>query len=233
MISDFYLSCMGLGLGGLVVQLLLGFGHGSHGSHGSHGVHAAGHSHGGTPHPGGHAPLAGPNHALPAHSASHSPAAHSHSPVARDGRGLVFFLLAPRVWFSLLFGFGAAGGLLQPLLSGTPRVCIALVGAWIFERYLVEPVWNFCLRFASTPAKTLESVLLEEAVAKTNFDANGQGLVSVTLDGQICQMLATLEPGAPAGRVFVGDKLTVTAVNLKRNSCTVVRNSYFSPNSQL
>jgi len=222
MISDFYLSCMGLGLGGLVIQLLLGFGHGSHSAH------AAGHSHGGTPHPGGHAPL-GPAHGSSAPHAAHSPAAHSHSPIARDVRGIVFFLLAPRVWFSLLFGFGAAGALLQPLLSGTPRVCVALVGAWIFERYLVEPVWNFCLRFASTPAKTLESVLMEEAVAKTNFDANGQGLVSVTLDGQICQMLATLEPGAPAGRIFVGDKLTVTAVNLKRNSCTVVRSSYFSP----
>ena len=50
------------------------------------------------------------------------------------------------------------------------------------------------MRFASTPASMLESAVTDEATAVTSFDANGQGIVSVEVDGQIVQILATLQP---------------------------------------
>lgn len=135
-------------------------------------------------------------------------------------------LLAPRVWFSVLFGFGAAGCLLGRWMGGYWLAIAAVAAAWFFERWMVQPVWNFVLGFASAPAKTLESAMLEEAVAQTNFDAQGSGLISLTLDGQVRQMLGTLQDGAePAGRVLAGDKLIVIGIDSRRNTCTVARST--------
>ena len=68
--------------------------------------------------------------------------------------------------------------------------------------------------------------MLEEAVAETNFDSQGTGLVSVKLDGQVCQMLARLEaPAEPAARVHAGDRLIIVGVDARRNCCTVARRS--------
>lgn len=137
-------------------------------------------------------------------------------------------LLAPRVWFSLLFGFGAVGTLLAPWLNSYILGVTAFIGGWIFERWMVQPVWNLVLRFASKPAKTLESAMLEDAVAITNFDAQGHGLISVTLDGQLRQMLGTLQksPAEASGRVLAGEKLIIVGVDTRRNSCTVARKGY-------
>ena len=66
--------------------------------------------------------------------------------------------------------------------------------ALLFERVLVSPLWNFAMRFASKPALTLESAVTDEATAVTSFDANGQGIVSLEVDGQVVQILATLRP---------------------------------------
>lgn len=133
----------------------------------------------------------------------------------------LFSLLSPRVFFSILVGAGAAGLLLDPLLGGVLLAVIAVAAGFAFEGLLVRPFWNFLFRFASTPAQTLDSALMDRATAVTGFDAQGQGLVSIILDGQIVQLLGTLRPEDRHLRVRAGDSLMVEDVDGKRNQCTV------------
>jgi translation initiation factor IF-1 len=79
------------------------------------------------------------------------------------------------------------------------------------------------MRFASAPALTLESVLEDEVQAVTGFDAEGHGLVTVEVDGQVVQVLATLrsEDRAAGVRVRAGDRLRVEEVDDRRNRCVV------------
>jgi hypothetical protein len=131
--------------------------------------------------------------------------------------------LQPRVAFSVLVGFGAAGLLLRPVLP-EPALLLTSLGAGLaFEWLLVAPLWRFLFRFASTPAMSLESVVSDEARAVTGFDANGNGLVAVELDGQIIQLLATLNASerSTARKVRAGDRLRIEAVDDTRNRCTV------------
>ena len=197
---DPYTFGLTLGSVGLGVMALSGFAHSTHAGHGhaTHG-HAHGHSHAGHAH-GTHA------HGGPAGSASR-----------------FLSLLQPRAAFSVLVGFGAAGLLLRPLLA-EPALLIAALGAGLaFEWLLVAPLWRFLFRFASSPAATLESVIADEARAVTSFDANGHGLVAVELDGQVVQLLATLNAAerATARKVRAGDRLRIEAVADTRNRCTV------------
>jgi len=59
--------------------------------------------------------------------------------------------------------------------------------------------------------------------AATGFDANGQGLVTAEVDGQVIQVLGTLrsEDRAAGIRVRSGDRLRVEDVDSRRNRCTV------------
>ena len=137
-----------------------------------------------------------------------------------------FTLLSPRVVSSLLLGGGATGLALRAPLAGRPAwdlVALSAAGAWAFERWLVQPVWRGLFNFASQPARTLESTLLEEGRAATNFDAAGDGLVALDLDGQVRQVLGTLcaEDLAAGLRVRAGDRVFVRAVDARRNRCTV------------
>jgi hypothetical protein len=135
----------------------------------------------------------------------------------------VLSLLQPRVAFSVLVGFGAAGLLLRPVLA-EPALLAASLGAGLaFEWLLVAPLWRFLFRFASSPAQTLESVVTDEARAVTSFDTNGNGLVAIELDGQVVQLLATLNASerAAARRVRAGDRLRIEAIDDTRNRCTV------------
>jgi hypothetical protein len=132
-------------------------------------------------------------------------------------------LLSPRVWFSVLLGFGAAGIILKGVLPLEPwRFLLAACGGLGFEKFLVAPLWNFWFRFASE-GHTLESAVAEEARAVTNFDASGHGLVSLDLDGQVIQLLGRLSARAIAdgARVRAGDTLMIEAVDTQRQSCTV------------
>jgi hypothetical protein len=93
----------------------------------------------------------------------------------------------------------------------------------LFERGLVQPLWNFLLNFASQPARMLDQLLLEEARAATDFDSSGSGLVRVELDGQARQILGTLcrEERTGGVRVRTGDRLFIREVDGTRNTCTV------------
>ena len=196
---DLYISSLLLGVLGLGAMALSGLGHQGHGAHGQHGGH-------------GHA-----SHGTGAHSAH----GHSHGPGGRDS--FLWSLMSPRILFSLALGFGAVGELVGPFTSGVLRMAVAVLGALLFERFLVTPLWNFTMRFASQPALTLESAVADEATAVTAFDANGQGIVSVEVDGQIVQVLATLQPGdlSLGVRVRAGQRVRIEDVNAASSRCTV------------
>ena len=210
---DVYKFGLYLGFTGLAAMALLGMGHlGSHFHHGHAQAGHGGHGHGG-----------------------HGHGAHSHGGHRGAARGAsnngnrmdaVLVLLSPRVWFSLMLGFGATGLLIKGLMPLEPwRFLLAACGGVGFEKLLIAPVWNAWAGFASRPARTLESAVCEEARAVTNFDSGGNGLVAIELDGHAIRLLARLsaEQRTKGKRVHAGDRLFVEAVNSARNSCTVSR----------
>jgi hypothetical protein len=198
---DLYISSLLLGALGLGVMALSGLGHGGHGG-------AHGHAHNGN---------GALNHGRHVHTGAHGV---KHG--ARDS--FLWSLMSPRILFSLALGFGAAGELVRPFIGDGPlRALAALAGALVFERFVVTPLWNFTMRFASQPALTLESAIADEATAVTAFDANGQGIVSVEVDGQIVQVLATLQPTdrSLGVRVRAGQRVRIEDVNSAASRCTV------------
>ena len=216
---DLYISSLLLGAIGLGAMALSGVGsrghsnaHG-HGDGGGHAGHGGGHVHGGHGHgPGQH------GRGEPAHGA------HGHSHFSDSLAGRTFWsITSPRFLFSFALGFGAAGELFKSTLSGPLLLAIAIAGGVLLERLLVSPLWNFTMRFASEPATTLESTITDEATAVTSFDANGQGIVSLEVDGQVHQILATLKASdrLPGTRVRAGQRLRIEDVDAERNRCTV------------
>jgi hypothetical protein len=137
--------------------------------------------------------------------------------------GRLLALTSPKLLFSLALGFGASGMLLRPIV-GEPLVIVgAVLGAVLFDRVLVSPLWNFAMKFASRPAVTLESAVSDEATAVTSFDKNGEGIISLEVDGQVVQVLATLQPNDRllGTRVRAGQKVRIEEVNTEKNCCTV------------
>lgn len=201
---DLYITSLLLGAAGLAVMALSGLGHGGHAGGSAHGhghelMHLHGH-HAGR----GHAPRG---------------AVHGGSVLSRT----LWAVTSPRFIFSFLLGFGAAGELLRPVTGGALQFAAAIAGAVLFERILVTPLWNFSMRFASTPAQTLESAVSDEATAVTGFDANGNGIVSLEMDGQVVQILATLQAAdrSLGVRVRAGQKVRIEDVDADQNRCTV------------
>ena len=218
---DPYTFSLTLGGVGLGVMALSGFAQAAHAGHGhaadGHG-HAHGHSHGQI-HSHGH----GDSHAGDGHT-THVPAVARHATVrGSSGTSRLLALLQPRVVFSILVGFGAAGVLLRPVLPEPGLLAASLGAGFAFEWGLVAPLWRFLFRFASEPAETLESIVSDEARAVTSFDADGNGLVAVELNGQVVQLLATLNAAerTAAKNVRAGDRLRIEAVDDTRNRCTV------------
>jgi hypothetical protein len=217
---DLYGFCLALGGTGLAAMAVGGLaqlGHVGHGGHAAHGGHAshAGHAHGGHAHTGQHSAHAG-------HGTSQGAHAHHAQHANEQGAGRLMSLLSPRVLFALLVGFGAGGLLATPL--GEPwRAGAAVLVAAAFEGLLVGPLWRLLFRFESAPAATLESAIEDDARAVMGFDANGQGLVALDVDGQIVQLLATLAPDdrARGARIRSGDVVRVSSIDAARNRCTV------------
>jgi hypothetical protein len=223
---DIYMLGLGIGSVGLGAMALSGVSHhaGTHASGGGHGSHLhVGHGHGAHAGHGQHAGAALHGHGHHAGAAAHG-GDSSHAHVASGGASrFIWSLASPRVLFSFLVGFGAVGLIARPIVGGLLLFALAFVGGIAFETFAVAPLWNFLLRFASTPAVTLESSILDEARAASSFDTNGQGLVTIELDGQIRQILGTLRAeDRDAGiRVRGGDRLRVEEVDGERNRCTV------------
>ena len=207
---DLYTSTLLLGAAGLVVMALGGIGRHAggarHGAGGHNVAHHAGAHHGG-------------------HGHSHVSGAAARAGFGRAASRTLWALTSPRVLFSMLLGFGTSGSLFRPVLPEPLLAVTALLGAILFERAVVGPLWSATLRFASEPAMTLESSVTDLATAVTSFDANGQGIVAVEVDGQIVQVLGTLQSTDRQLGVSVraGERVRVESVDAERNRCTVSR----------
>jgi len=214
---DPYLTALLLGGVGLAAMAI--------GGGARHGGRAHGSAHGGHA---GHAPAPGPGHGAahgssPGHQVAHGHHASHGSARAAASRSFLA-LVSPRILFSLCLGAGAAGLVARPLLGGGIILfAVALGGGVLFERLIVTPLWNFGFRFESKPALTLESAVQSEATVVSSFDANGQGLIAVELDGQLVQVLGTLRAAdrALGARVPSGSKVRIEEVDAERNRCTV------------
>lgn len=223
-VIDLYLTSLAVGGVGLGVMAVSGFMHHGHGDAAGHGAHVG---HAGDV---GHAGHAGLGHAGHGHGGAHAGAHHGDSHGGTHGhhadhsvQHALLALMSPRTLFSLALGLGTAGVVLRPMLGGLLLFGAALAAGIAFERILVTPVWNFLFRFESRPALTLESAEGGEATAVSTFDANGQGLISIDLDGQTVQLLGTLRSADREMRVpvRVGTKLVVVDVDAARNRCIV------------
>jgi hypothetical protein len=139
------------------------------------------------------------------------------------GTRALWALLSPRPIFSILLGFGAVGLILHPIVPGVFLFALAVLGGILFEFGITRPLWNFFFRFESAPALTLESCIGDEARAATSFDAKGNGLIALELDGQVVQLLGSLRrEDRDAGiRVRAGDPVRIDEVDAERNRCTV------------
>lgn len=217
---DPYTFSLVLGGAGLIVMAATGLAHsGSHpgtdGSTGHDGAHGSGHASGDTA---GSTPSGSGGHLADLHMAGRVSVHHGGGL-----RSALLSLASPRALFSLLIGFGLTGIVARPFLSGIILLVVALSGAAIFERALVEPLWRSLFRFASNPATTLDDALLSEARAASGFDDRGQGLVAIEVDGQIVQCLGTLRSDDFELGVHVraGDLLRVEEVDALRSRCTV------------
>ena len=200
---DLYTFSLLLGGAGLAAMGINSLGHHGHSQAHSHQAHH-GSSHG---HHGHH---------------GHHHTGHGHEALSAVSR-TALSLLSPRVLFSVLLGLGLTGMLARNLIGGAPLFIAALAGGIAFERIVVAPLWNFLLRFASRPAVTLESCVTDDATAVTAFDKKGQGLIAVEVDGQMVQVLGTLQAAdREAGvRVKAGDRVRIEEVDAARNRCTV------------
>jgi hypothetical protein len=206
-IMDFYLVALATGGTGLAAMALGGLSHG-----GGHAGHASG-GHGGHAGPAGHG----------AHATHGGHVGHgAHATNAGHTGSRLLSYLSPRVLFAMLVGFGAGGLLAAPL--GEPwRIGAAILAAVGFESLLVGPLWRFLFRFESQPAVTLDSAIEDDARAVTGFDANGCGLVAVDVDGQIVQLLATLDADdrSRGVRIRTGDLVRISEIDPARGSCIV------------
>ncbi|PYP66182.1 MAG: hypothetical protein DMD26_08685 [Gemmatimonadetes bacterium] len=197
---NIYEFTLALGAAGLGIMGLSGFAH-TVGGH--HGAHASPSSHTG-------------HHAVSARAGARSGG-------GRVGGRALWALLSPRPVFSILVGFGAVGLVLHSILPGAALFAVAALGGLAFEFGLMRPLWNFLFRFESAPALTLESCIGDEARAATSFDAKGNGLVVLELDGQVVQVLGSLrrEDREAGVRVRAGDPVRIDDIDAQRNRCTV------------
>jgi hypothetical protein len=135
-------------------------------------------------------------------------------------------VFSPLTIFSVCLGAGATGILTRAYLKMPLLVAFAaILGGLLFYGLLVKPLWRIIFKFASKPAETLSGVIAREAVAMGGFNAEGQGIVRVTVDGEYVRLLARLEADDSGKRISVspGDTLVVTSVDEKRNTCRVTR----------
>lgn len=219
-----YPVLMVAGFAGLIAVAILGFAHAPK-------LHkppaAPAHTPGGA---GGHhapAPHHAPGAPQAARAAAPAQAGAGHH-VSLMNRGITWLapLISPLTWFSWMFGAGAAGTLAELFdLGEIPVIAIAAVGALAFQLGIVRPVWNLVFRFESQPAGNLGACLLQEVEAITSFNARGEGLVRVVVDGRTEDVLARLVEADRnrESRPKRGDRLVIQEVDSSSNTCLVSR----------
>ncbi|HEX9084725.1 MAG TPA: NfeD family protein [Gemmatimonadaceae bacterium] len=226
---DLYIFCVVLGAAGMAAMAFLGFASSHGGAHHSHDT--SGHEMHGIGAPHAHS-IAGPSHihsVAPSHGV-----AHGHELHQAGWRSSIWSWLSPRVLFNFLVGFGATGLIVERLVGPVLALPIAVVGGISFEAFVVRPLFNSLFRFESQPAQTLESALMSEGRAVTGFDANGNGLISLELGGEVVQVLGTqlTDERAAGVRIRAGDIVRIEEVDDTRNRCTVSRIGLGEPDSR-
>jgi hypothetical protein len=207
-----------IGLAGLALMALPGFGRHGHAGTAPHGIGHVGH---------GAVPIghdAGPPAHGPPAGSSATPGGHETAGSSPgQGNAALFGLIpSPRVIFSLMTLFGAFGyalveaGHFSPTLAGL----LAVIPALLIERFAVTPLWNLLFRFQGKPCAPLHDLVLNEAKAVTPF-RNGRGLVSVVHDGRVVQLRAELAAPQKAMPVRVGDILFIEEVDASDERITV------------
>jgi len=214
-----YTTLLLIGAIGLLAQAVFGLGHGHAGGH-----HAGGHGHGAGSH-GAH------GHGGGAHSHGHG--AHAQNGQNRTaqtelhgghGASEIWTLLSPLTIFSVCLGVGATGLLVRPQhWAGALTALAAIVGGLLFYGLVIRPLWGLVFGFASTPGAALEGAVAGECEALGRFDAQGRGMVKLSIDGQRVRVLAFLEQGDRAQPVTVGEHLTVISIDARANTCHVAR----------
>ncbi|HEX4469260.1 MAG TPA: hypothetical protein VH080_06980 [Gemmatimonadaceae bacterium] len=200
-----YEFSLALGAAGLCIMGLSGFAHTIGGHHGVHAPHGSQTGH---------------------HAGAMRGGMRGGRAAGRfSGTRALWALLSPRPLFSVLVGFGAVGMILHPMVPSALLFPVAAAGGILFELGITRPLWNFLFRFESAPALTLESCIGDEARAATSFNAKGDGLVALELDGQMVQLLGTLhrEDRDAGVRVRAGDPVRIDEVDAERNRCIVRR----------
>ncbi|HWA84311.1 MAG TPA: hypothetical protein VG820_12785 [Fimbriimonadaceae bacterium] len=211
---------------GFLAMAAMGMMHGGGGGHG----HSGGH--GGLSH--GHGPALAHGHGpglVHGHGAGHAGhlakvgggIARGGGQLARSGVNTLLSLLSPMDLFAMAAGAGATGLLLQGVLAPHLLPWAAVAGALAAEFLLLKPAFALLRKFVTNPSEGIEGSVDMTAQAITRFDAEGKGLVQFTLDEQIVQLLAVLEPAElELGEgVSKGDQVTVVSVDPKRNRCVV------------
>jgi len=150
---------------------------------------------------------------------------HAGAGLRHGASRTVLALMSPRVLFAFLLGFGVIGLAAGHIVGGTLLLLVALAGGIAVERLVVRPVWNLAFRFASNPALTLESAVTADGTAVTTFDADGHGIVSLEVDGQVVQLLGSVSAADRdrMPRIRAGDRVRIEEVDTARNRCTVSR----------
>lgn len=216
-----------IGFLGFLALVLMGSVHG----HGSGHGHAAAHGHDAHALPGHHAHHGDMGHHTHAHD--HATAKGHHHGEGQGGPIRFLLWLSPMNLFSLCLGMGATGMLLQKSLAGVLLWLAAIAGGLFFLFVIVKPWMSVLLKFAAEPSKGLEGTVAQEAEALSAFDQQGRGVVTVTLDGQLVQMLARLDQAELGAGLHIrkGDKLFITSVDAKKGTC-VVSGELLTPYSQ-
>ena len=217
-----YAFLLAIGIFGIVGMGLAGFLHiGPH-----HGAHGGGHLHGGHGHLGhGHGALTKSIHTGTAHG-------QAHGGPRFNFRSLISF--SPLDIFSYCAGAGFGAFLLRPYMQHRFLFIAAILGALVFDIFITRAIMSTISKFGADPSTGLEGSVATEGIAETNFDSSGQGLVKLTLDGQIVQLLATLEPVERNAGVKVrrGDAVLIVQVDAGKNRCTVTRELADTPIEQ-
>lgn len=135
-------------------------------------------------------------------------------------------LLSPLTWFSWMVGGGALGTL-AVVLGASPKIAFiaAVIGAVLFQLFVVRPIWKLVFRFESQPAGNLAGCLMQEVEVISAFNARGEGLVRVTVDGRSEDLLAILTKAerASESRPRRGDRLVIEDIDPGSNTCFVSR----------
>ena len=230
---DIFLLLFAIGVIGIVSMTLLTFGkglghHARLTGHSNTGAHQLGHGHTLVQHQHGNlhpqTTKSGVNHTASnaVHPAVVPTIVHGHT--AFDYIK-IWLPTSPVDLFVYCLGAGATGLITRSLVPHGFLIFWVIIGALVVKGLIFKPLSDFILKFESEPSEGLEGTVAHEADVISSFDYEGRGLIRLTLDGQIVNLLASLDKTEldQGIKVVKGEKVVVIEVDPKRNICVVSR----------